>query len=70
MTTLVPFKGNVSAYGLFRAGNDTMQIAEKLGISEAEASMRVFKGRCLFLKLPRTVEHQSSQRPGRPRVAS
>jgi len=68
MTTLVPFKGNVSAYGLFRAGNDTTQIAELLSISEAEASWRVFKGRCRFLKLPLTVEPRSDRRPGRTKV--
>jgi len=68
----VAYKGKVkdsqvSAYGLFRAGKDTMQIAELLGISEAVASRRVFIGRYKFKKLAMGFEPRSTRRPGRPR---
>lgn len=75
MAALVSFQGKakdgqVSAYGLFRAGKDTMQIAELLGISEAVASRRVFIGRCKFKKLAMGFEPRSTRRPGRPKKVS
>lgn len=42
----------ISALDLFRAGNDTMQIAARLSISEAEALALVSEARSAALLLP------------------
>lgn len=72
MSALLDFQGRrpkklVSANGLFKAGRDTMEIAEILGITEAQASRRVFVGRCKANKLAIGFEQNSERRPGRPR---
>lgn len=42
----------ISALELFRAGNDTMQIAARLSISEEEALAMVSEARSAALRLP------------------
>lgn len=42
----------ISALELFRAGNDTMQIAARLSISEEEALAMVCEARSAALRLP------------------
>lgn len=42
----------LTALDLFRAGNDTMQIASRLSISEEEALAQVSQARSASLRLP------------------
>ncbi len=67
MNTLVQFAGGdqrprakLSAYALFLMGLDTVEIAERLGISEAVASRRVYVQRCREKALPVETERRAS----------
>lgn len=78
MAALVKFAGDdgkpprkrVDAYGMFKLGKDTVQIANILGITEAQASRRIFIARCKAKKLAIGFEPKSERRPGRPRKSA
>lgn len=67
MNALVQFAGDdqrprakPSAYALFLMGLDTVEIAERLGVSEAVASRRVYVQRCREKGLPVETERRSA----------
>lgn len=67
MNALVQFAGDdqhprakPSAYALFLMDLDTVEIAERLGISEAAVSRRVYVQRCREKGLPVETERRSA----------
>lgn len=52
----------VTAYGMFRSGMDTSQVAKSMKLSEAQASRLVWIGRCWAKGKPATYEDSAGRR--------